>query len=938
MDVKDLLLDRFVDSDALRNQLSALTRNTDGDGSSSAIRMEVLGILKEASVNGRTLAEKMLLEDGHGTACARRISHLQDELIRVIYDFAITHVYRNSNTSASEQIAITAIGGYGRGTLAPGSDIDLMFLLPYKQTAWGEQVIEYILYMLWDMGFKVGQATRTIEECLRLSKEDMTIRTSVLEVRFIHGTKALYKDLAKRFSKEIVHGTASEFIAAKLAERDARHKRAGESRYRVEPNIKDGKGGLRDLHTLFWIGKYFYNMGRSRDLVGAGMFTPKEYKRFRRAEKFLWTVRCNLHFMTGKTEERLLFDFQQEMAARLNYSSHGALSSVERFMKHYFLVAKEVGNLTLIACAKLEEKEAKAVHGINRLLRSIVRRKHKIRGSRDFVNDRGRLNVTNREVFAADPVNLLRFFKLSDQTGLDHHPEALELLTQSLSLVRPELRRNPEANRLFMDMLISRNGSERLLRRMNETGFLGKFMPLFGKIVAMMQFSSYHHYTVDEHLIRTIGALADIESGKLADEHPLSTELLPLIKDRQVLYLATLLHDIAKGRKEDHSIAGARLAKQLCPRLGMNEEQTNIISWLIREHLTMSVIAQSRDLSDRKTIQDFAEVVQTVERMRYLVVLTVCDIRAVGPGVWNGWKGQLLRNLYQETELYLNGGFSKSPQRARVGQLRASLGEVLDHWSEEEKKRILALPYSAYFLSTDFDAQIHHMNFLRETDKAGLKLATLVQTWQFEDITEITIIAPDHARLLSKISGACVAAGGNIVDAKIHTTSDGRALDSIFINRTCEDDESEIRRATRIAKSIEDVLTGAVKISDLASQNRQYKRRPQAFSVTPKASVNNDLSDTFSVVEIECLDRPGILSTITNTLADLNLDIGSAHVMTFGEKGQDSFYVRDLVGHKILDENRIKKIETTLLKVMQVEGGPKKPNKNSKPLVEAGAR
>ena len=314
-------------------------------------------------------------------------------------------------------------------------------------------------------------------------------------------------------------------------------------------------------------------MGRSRDLVGAGMFTPKEYKRFRRAEKFLWTVRCNLHFMTGKTEERLLFDFQQEMATRLNYSSHGALSSVERFMKHYFLVAKEVGNLTLIACAKLEEREAKAVHGINGLLRSIVSRKHKIRGTRDFVNDRGRLNVASQQVFSDDPVNLLRFFKLSDETGLDHHPEALELLTKSLTLVRPELRRNPEANRLFVEMLTSRNGPERLLRRMNETGFLGKFMPLFGKIVAMMQFSSYHHYTVDEHLIRTVGALADIESGKLADEHPLSTEILPQIKDREVLYLAVLLHDIAKGRKEDHSIAGARLAMQLCPRLGMNEEQ-----------------------------------------------------------------------------------------------------------------------------------------------------------------------------------------------------------------------------------------------------------------------------------------------------------------------------------------------------------------------------
>ena len=914
--LKKIKFTSIIDADVVREQLTALTKDTGSDGSSASVRSEVLKLLKEVSKSGREKAKDKLFEDGDGTACAWRISFLQDELIRIIYDFAVTHVYRAQNASDAEQIAITAVGGYGRGTLAPGSDIDLLFLLPYKQTAWGEQVVEYILYMLWDMGFKVGHATRNIDECIRLSKEDMTIRTSILEVRFLHGVKKLHNELVQRFSDEVVEGHAEEFIAAKLEERDLRHVKTGESRYLVEPNVKDGKGGLRDLHTLFWIGKYFHNTGKTHDLVNEGMFTEKEYKRFRKAEKFLWTVRCHMHFLTGRAQEKLVFDIQREIAERLNYSGHAGLSGVERFMRHYFLVAKEVGDLTLIACAKLEELEAKEVTGINRFLKSVVRRKKRIKGTEDFVNDNGRLNVADYNVFEKDPVNLIRFYKFADHTGLDFHPNALELLSKSLKLIGPEMRKDKEANKIFVDLICSRKGPGRILRRMNETGFLGKFVPPFNKVIAMMQFNMYHHYTVDEHLIRSIGALFDIEAGVLADEHPLASELLPKMNDRRILYVALFLHDIAKGRKEDHSIAGEREAKKLCPRFGFNEEETNLIAWLVREHLTMSTIAQGRDISDRKTIHDFAEVVQEVERMRYLVILTVCDIRAVGPGVWNGWKGQLLRNLYYETELMLNGGFSKTPLKARVANAREELALTLSDWSKADLDKYLKLPYAAYFLSTDLEAQQRHMKFLRDADEQGLALATSFETKQFEAITEITVMAPDHPRLLSVIAGACVAAGGNIVDAKIHTTADGRALDSIFINRAYDNDIDEARRAERIGSVIEEVLSGQAQLPDVIDRNNKARKNYKAFRITPTVKIKNDFSDTFTVIEIECLDRPGLLSDLTAGLANLNLDIGSAHVVTFGEKANDSFYVRDLVGDKITSKTRLEKIRTTLIDVM----------------------
>lgn len=907
----------LLDKNALQAQIDALAEQSGDAISSDAFRLELLNLFKQLYKDSRKRAEALLFEDRDGTKCAIRLSELQDTLIRAIADFAISHLYKSQNPSSGERLAVAAVGGYGRGTLAPQSDIDLLFILPFKQTPWCEQVIEYVLYFLWDMGFKVGHATRNIEECLRQSKADMTIRTSVLEARFVHGDKELFSELIQRFSKEIIAKTAREFIDAKLAERDQRHKKTGASRYLVEPNIKDGKGGLRDLHTLFWIGKYFYQVERQRDLVDAGLFSIDEFKRFKKAEKFLWTVRCHMHFLTGRPDEKLTFDIQREMAERLRYVSHGGLLNVERFMKHYFLTAKEVGDLTLIACAKLEEEHAKSVTGINGLIRSIRYSKRKIAGSKDFIDDNGRINTVDGKSFERDPVNLIRLFKLADDNNLDIHPDARYLITNSLHLIDKKLRSNEEANRIFLAIITTRNNPETLLRKMNETGVLGKFIPAFGRIVAMMQFNMYHHYTVDEHLIRAVGVLSNIENKSIADEHPLSARILPEVEDRELLYLTLLIHDIAKGRKEDHSIAGAKIARQLCPRLGFSKARTELVAWLIEEHLTMSLTAQSRDLSDRKTIETFAAAAQNMDRMRYLLILTVCDIRAVGPGVWNGWKGQLLRTLYYETEPLLTGGFSKINQAGRVAAAKEELSQILSNWDEDEKKKLLDLHYDPYFLSTPIENQIRHMDLLREAKQKGELISTQVHTKEFEAITEINVLTPDHPKLLSIIAGACSAAGANIVDAKIHTTRDGRALDSIFINREHDKNEDEIRRANKVCKNIRDALTGDLPFKQLFAPNTRAKRVSKAFSIPPNIQINNDLSDAFTVIEVQCLDRPGILSDITYTISELNLNIGSAQIATFGEKVIDSFYVTDLLGDKIKLESRQLKIVDALISAIK---------------------
>jgi [protein-PII] uridylyltransferase len=903
-----LKLEDVVDGARLRRRLDALAGKAGVKPADQ--RAQALVLFKQALASGRGAAEAMLREDGGGTACATRLSHLMDEIMRALYDFAMQ---AGDARDAATRMAVVATGGYGRGTLAPGSDIDLLFLLPAKQTPSGAAAVEYMLYMLWDMGLKVGHATRDVDECIRQARADFTIRTSILEARFLWGNEALFNDLMVRFDTDVVKGTGAEYVQAKLAERDERHAKAGDTRYLVEPNVKDGKGGLRDLQTLFWIGKYFYRVRAAAELVEKGVFTQGEFDQFRKADDFLWAVRCQMHFLTGKAEERLHFDIQRDIAERLGYTSHPGLSAVERFMKHYFLVAKSVGDLTRIFCAALEEEQAKHVPGFNRIFQTFQRRKRKLAGTSDFIVDNNRINVADPHVFERDPVNMLRLFWFADKHGLEYHPDALKLLTRSLGLVDRNLRRDAEANQLFLDLLTSDRYAELNLRRMNEAGLLGRLIPDFGKIVAMMQFSMYHHYTVDEHLIRCIGVLAEIERGGGEKVHPLSHSLMPgLRKHRHVLYVAVLLHDIAKGRPEDHSIAGARIARRICPHMGLSPADTETVAWLVENHLVMSMTAQTRDLNDRKTIDDFASIVQSVERLKLLLVLTVCDIRGVGPGVWNGWKGQLLRTLYYETELLLTGGFSEVTRAERAAGAREQLAAGLAEWPEKDRRKYVGLHYENYLLTVDLDDQLRHAEFIREADAAKKKLATMVKTRAFEAVTEITILAQDHPRLLSVIAGACAAAGGNIVDAQIFTTADGRALDTILINREFDRDEDERRRATRVGRLIEDVLSGKAWLPEMIAKRTRPRRGARTFRLEPRVDIGNALSNRFSVIEVEGLDRPGLLSEITGTLSDLSLDIASAHITTFGEKVIDTFYVTDLTGAKIENPTRQEAIRKRL--------------------------
>jgi [protein-PII] uridylyltransferase len=899
----------LLDGDALRRDLTALAR-TESD--SASLRKAALAHIKanfhEARNRIRTRVE---LGSASGIVAARALSELQDLLIQVLYDFATKHFYYAQNPTESERLAIVATGGYGRGQLAPGSDIDLLFVRPFKQTAWGESVIEFVLHMLWDLGLKVGHATRSLAECMRLAKQDLTIRTALLEARFLWGDKSLYDDLRKRFWAEVAKGSEQDYVEAKLEERKERHRRQGESRYLVEPNIKDGKGGLRDLQTLYWIGKYLYHVEDPADLVDHHVFTRDEYKLFQKSEAFLWDVRCRLHYLVGRPEERLSFDVQPELARIMGFTDPDPRRAVERFMHSYFLVAKDVGDLTRIFCAALEEQNKKKRPSLSNLLPGFLKPRT---GDDDLFVENGRLNA-RPNAFRRDPVNLIRIFHMADSKRVDVHPHALRTITRSLDLITEDLRNDATANRLFLEILTSPRDPERALRWLNEAGVLGRFVPAFAHAVALMQFNMYHHYTVDEHLIRAVGNVAAIERGELKADHPLASEIVKRIKSRDTLYCAILLHDIAKGLAGDHSLVGAAIADSLCPRLGLSREDTAAVSWLVKNHLVMSDTAQRRDISDPKTLRDFVDVVQSPEMLRLLLVITVADIRAVGPGVWNGWKGQLLRELYLGAEALIAGGDAAPARASRVEGAKAALAARLADLPTAVRERALSRHYDGYWLAFDDDTHERHARIAAGAEAKGELLALSAQDQAARSVTEVIVHTPDHPGLFSQLAGAIAVSGGSIVDAKAFTTVDGFAIDVFSVQDAEGGPYGDPARIERLRQTITKTLTGEIMPRAIMAK-RAPKKRMEAFRVPARVQFDNEASATSTVLEVGGTDRPGLLYDVAQAIFESALSISSAMVATYGERAVDVFYVRDGFGHKITHPERLAAVQERLLKAL----------------------
>ncbi|MXY40031.1 MAG: [protein-PII] uridylyltransferase [Rhodospirillaceae bacterium] len=906
---------RIVDRRELVEQLDAVAGNA---GDPSAVRVSVLNVLKAALEAGRLEVRQRFDREAdtalRGHQCVQAHCFLVDQIVRVIYDFAYERVYPVANPTEGEKQAIVAVGGYGRGELAPQSDIDLLFLSNWKLTPHAEQIVEFLLYTLWDLGLKVGHATRSIDECIRLAKSDLTIRTALLEARYLWGDAALYRGLRQKFRDFTAAEGDNGFVTQKLAERDVRHAKLGDSRYVLEPNIKDGKGGLRDLHTLFWIAKNLYRVDAIGDLVDRNVFSDLEAGLFRKAHAFLTTVRCHMHYLTGRPEERLTFDVQPEIARLMGYGDRKTQRGVERFMRRYYLVAKDVGDLTRIFCAALEDETKR---------RPWVRLPGRLSGERelgDFVVRSGRLNTKSEEVIRRDPANMLRLFETAQIHRLDIHPSALRQITQSLKSIDNAVREDPAANASFLAMLTSKNDPAGTLKRLNEAGVMGRFIPDFGRVVAQMQHDMYHVYTVDEHTIRAVGLLHRIETGDLAEDHPLATEIVHKVASRRALYVAVLMHDIAKGRGGDHSVIGAELALDLCPRLGLDSQETETVAWLVRYHLVMSNTAQKRDIDDPKTIRDFADHCQSPERLRLLLVLTVADMRATGPAVWNGWKAALLRELYYRTEELLSGSIEADTVAARVARAKDAVAARLADWPSEDIEAFLELGYTAYWLSLDSATQARHAALTRSAHRDNAEISIDVGIDEKRSVTEVTVYTPDHPGLFSQIAGAMALFGASIVEARIFTLANGHALDIFTIQNTAGKAVSDPRDLERLKNRIANSLTGELRPwRELVGRESLPRRARDVFEVPPRVLIDNTASNFFSVIEVNGRDRPGLLHDVTRALTECGLQIGTAKISTYGERVVDVFYVKDVFGMKITNAQKQEEVRKAVLMSLSAE-------------------
>ena len=895
----------------LRRDLDGLARNN-RDIDSDAVRRRLVERLREFRTSEFEGTWRSLRKHPRqGRSCATAIASFHDDILAELYRFVCRYVFRRPNPSEGERLAIAATGGYGRGTLAPASDLDLLFLHPYKSTPWEEALVEYMLLTLWDIGLVVGHASRSPQGSL-LAARNIANCTAMLDARLVAGDGDLFADWQAQFHEHLASTNGADFIDAKLNERDERHHRFGASRYLVEPNVKESKGGLRDLDTLFWLAKYACRLRKPSEMVRAGLFTQEDYAVLRACYNFLWATRCELHFWSKRAEDRLTFEAQLHIAQAWGFKAESGLSAVECFMKRYFNVARQSGRLTRILCAELEQQ------GNKRPPKVLASRRVADIDVDDFNIKGGRLNARADDIFEKDSVNFIRLFLVRATHRVTLHPHLVTLLAAQLHRIDSELCNDVRANRLFLECLLSPDAAN-ILREMNETGVLGRFIPEFGRIVGLMQFGMYHHYTVDEHSLNALQELRRLEHGDSEKELPLASSLVHRKRNRAALSLAVFLHDVAKGSRQDHSVAGAKLAKRIAGRLGLPAQQADTAAWLVQNHLLMSDFAQKRDIQDSKTIEDFAARVGSPERLRLLLLLTVVDIRAVGPGVWNGWKGTLLRRLYHIAQARLTG--HSSPSSGDVDIKRNLLAGELSHWSKTRLENHLGR-FSAYYWSA-FDTRDHkrHADMINEVamslphDEAGKRVRMMPD--KFRSATEMICYQHDRPGLFASITGTCASANVSIVDARLFTTEDNMALDVFRLREHNGGAIIESSRLARLHAAVCDALEDAAPalLSRPRTMPRQASR--EAFDIEGEVWVDNDASLERSVIEISGLDRPGLLFELARALFELNLKVASAHVATFGERAFDVFYVREENGGKIKSGARQKTVRTRLLQALR---------------------
>ena len=896
-----------------RNLIEKIDSALSKKDSSKSLKQNLLPILKTFIDNNNANIKDLFMENKDGFYSGELRAKAIDAVILSTFDVVNTYAFPIANPTKADKLSIIAVGGYGRGNLAPGSDIDILILTPYKITPRIEQIVETLLYILWDLKLKVGYAIRSLEDNISKAKLDNTICTALLDARLISGDQDLWIQFNSVFKLEILNKLKEKYFYEKIKERDVRHKKMGDSRYLLEPNIKEGKGGLRDLNTIRWIISFLYQGNSAKEYLSLGLMTNKEASFYNKAEKYFMTLRSMMHYYSKNNSDRLTFDLQLSIAEKLGYKSHSGSTPIERLMKHYYLFAKDVGYLTKSVLENIENNNFKTDKSFfKKLVFNIKKNKN---GVFEFYGNSIHLAKTEKNI---EPLDIFRAYDFSAKYDLSLSNDLINIIKLNIRKV-DTLRNSKKANTFFINVLTNINNSEKVLRSMSEIGLLGRFIPDFQKVVARVQHDMYHTYTVDEHTINAIGILRKIDNGELKSKFDLASEVIKKIVSKKVLYIALFLHDIAKGRGGDHSILGGEVAQNLCPRFGLNADETETVVWLVENHLLMSQVAFKRDLQDPNTIIDLKKRIQSPELLKLLYVLTVADITAVGPEIWNSWKDNLLKIVYNETLMEINGGGDIKSRTVVEEAAKTKLRNSLSDWSDQEFEKYINRFFSYYWTNINFDVHLHHAKLIRDADSKDLKIKIDIENLDDQGVTEISIYTQDHLGLFARTCAGLALAGTSVQDARIVTTKDGMTVNTFLIRSAnsfsfIEDKNRISTLEDTIRKTISEERDPKILIKEFKSI--QIPSRKDSFIIEPRVLIDNLSSKTHTLIEINSKDKIGLLHTLASELFLMGLHISTARISTYGVRVVDVFYIKNMTGGKITEKHKIDVIKSKLMKAI----------------------
>ncbi|KIV60532.1 [Protein-PII] uridylyltransferase [Pseudomonas sp. FeS53a] len=830
-------------------------------------------------------------------------------------DQILREAWARFDWSEDADIALLAVGGYGRGELHPYSDIDLLILLDSADHETFREPIEGFLTLLWDIGLEVGQSVRSVDECAEEARADLTVVTNLMESRTIAGPESLRRRMQEVTSPERMW-PSKDFFLAKRQEQKARHAKYNDTEYNLEPNVKGSPGGLRDIQTILWVARRQFGSLNLHALVKEGFLVESECSMLASSQEFLWKVRYALHMLAGRAEDRLLFDHQRKLAGLLGFHGSDAKQAIEHFMQKYYRVVMAVAELSDLINQHFEEVILRS--GENAVAQPL--------NSRFQLRD-GYIEVAHPNVFKRTPFALMEIFVLMAQ-----HPEikgvradTIRLLRDSRHLIDDDFRSDIRNTSLFIELCKSPQGIHRNLRRMNRYGILGRYLPEFGHIIGQMQHDLFHIYTVDAHTLNLIKHLRKLKWPELAEKFPLASKVIDKLPKPELIYIAGLYHDIGKGRGGDHSELGAIDAEAFCARHQLPAWDSRLVAWLVQNHLVMSTTAQRKDLSDPQVILDFARLVGDQTHLDYLYVLTVADINATNPSLWNSWRASLLRQLYTETKRALRRGLENPLDREeQIRQTQVAAIDILvrNGIDQDDAEQLWAQLGDDYFLRHTANDVAWHTEAILQHPDGNDPLVLIKETAQreFEGATQIFIYAPDQHDFFAVTVAAMSQLNLNIHDARIITSTSQFTLDTYIVLDTAG---GSIGNDPARIQEIREGLIDALKNPDEypAIIQRRVPRQLKHFAFPPEVTISNDAQRPVTVLEVIAPDRPGLLARIGRIFLDFDLSLQNAKIATLGERVEDVFFITDADNQPLSDPELCQRLQAAIVSQLSEASG-----------------